>query len=202
VASRLLALLICLSACVGISLELMTLMKGGKSVLASAWWLVGYFTILTNGLVAILFGAVALHGKAFDHPRLIAGAALSIALVGVVFALLLQGLRTLAGATVLANFLLHQLNPVLVPAAWLLTVRKGVLSWRDPFLWALYPLGYFVYALTRGFAQGSFAYPFIDVAVNGWAQVGVNALAIALGFIAAGELLVWIDRRLAATARK
>ena len=35
--SRLAALLICLSACAGIGLELSTLMKGGASVLGSAW---------------------------------------------------------------------------------------------------------------------------------------------------------------------
>src|SRR5262245_49577791 len=70
---RLLALLVALSACVGIGLEFATLMSGGKSVLSSAWVLIGYFTILTNGLAAIVFGAIGLQGERFDHPRLVAG---------------------------------------------------------------------------------------------------------------------------------
>nr|WP_249167489.1 Pr6Pr family membrane protein [Bradyrhizobium elkanii] len=172
-------------------------MKGGASFLGSAWVLSGYFTILTNALVAVVFGAVAIQGERFDHPRLIAGVASAIVLVGVIFTLLLQGLRTLAGATATANFLLHQLNPVLAALFWLLFERKGALSWRDPLLWALYPLAYLVYALPRGAVEGHYAYPFIDVSVLGWARVAANAVVIALCFVAAGEFLVWIDRTLA-----
>jgi hypothetical protein len=130
---RLLALVICLSACTGIGLELSTLINGGASMLGSLWVLMGYFTILTNGLVAVVFAAIAL-GQHFDHPRPMAGVAAVMALVGVIFALLLQGLRALAGATAEANFLLHQLKPVLVVLFWLLFTRKGTLSWRDPLL--------------------------------------------------------------------
>lgn len=194
---RLFALLIFLSACIGIGLELIALTKGGSSVLSSAWMLIGYFTILTNALVVLVFGAIAICSERFDQPRLVAGVALAMVLVGVIYALLLQGLRTLAGETAVANILLHQVNPVLVALFWLLVTGKGALSWRDPLLWALYPLGYLIYALARGFAQGSYAYPFIDVSANGLVQVGINAALIALCFIAAGELLVWIDGKLA-----
>ncbi|WP_206437523.1 MULTISPECIES: Pr6Pr family membrane protein [unclassified Mesorhizobium] len=194
---RLLALIICLSACTGIGLELSTLMNGGASIFGSLWVLIGYFTILTNGLVAVVFGAAAFLGERFDHPRLVAGVAAVMALVGVIFALLLQGLRTLAGATAEANFLLHQLNPVLVVLFWLLFTRKGTLSWRDPLLWALYPLVYLAYALARGAAEGKYAYPFIDVSANGWVGAMSNAVVIALGFVAAAEALVLVDRVLA-----
>lgn len=166
-------------------------------MLGSLWVLMGYFTILSNGLIAVVFGAVALLGGRFDHPRLVAAVAAVMALVGVIFALLLQGLRTLAGATAEANFLLHQLNPVLVVLFWLLFTRKGALSWRDPLLWALYPLVYLAYALARGVAEGKYAYPFIDVSANGWVGVMSNVVVIALGFIAAAEVLVLIDRMLA-----
>lgn len=194
---RLLALLVCLSACVGIGLELITLIKGGMSILTSVWVLIGYFTILTNGLVAVIFGAMAVYGKSFDYPRLLAGTVSAMILVGVVYALLLQGLRTMTGATALANFLLHVLTPAMVGIFWLLMARKGALSWRDPLFWALYPSGYLLYALVRGFVQGRYAYPFIDVSADGWVQVAINAIVIALGFVAAGEILVWIDRQLA-----
>ncbi|MCV3210282.1 Pr6Pr family membrane protein [Mesorhizobium sp. YC-39] len=191
------ALIICLSACAGVGFELSTLMKGGASMLGSLWVLIGYFTILTNGFVAVVFAAIALLGERFDQPRLVAGMAAVMALVGVIFATLLQGLRTLAGATAEADFLLHQLNPVLVLLFWLLFTRKGTLSGRDPFFWALYPVAYLAYALARGVAEGKYAYPFIDVSVNGWAGVMSNAVVIALGFVAAAEILVLVDRMLA-----
>jgi hypothetical protein len=113
------------------------------------------------------------------------------------FAVLLQGLRTLAGATAEANFLLHQLNPTLVLIFWLLFTQKGMLSWRDPFVWACYPVAYLVYALIRGAATQNYAYPFIDLSANGWLEVMTNAVAMALCFIIAGELMVLLDRVLA-----
>ncbi|MCA0013826.1 Pr6Pr family membrane protein [Mesorhizobium sp. B292B1B] len=195
--SRSLALVICLSACVGIGLEFGTLIKEGASIAGAAWTLSGYFTILTNALVAAVFAALAINGKHFDHPRLMAGVVSAIVLVGVIFTLLLQGLRTLAGASAEANFLLHQLNPILAALSWFLFTRKGALSWRDPLLWALYPVAYLVYALARGAAEGHYAYPFIDVSAVGWARVAANSVVIALCFVAAGEGLVWIDRTLA-----
>jgi hypothetical protein len=154
---RLLALLISLSACAGIGLELNTLIEGGASIASSAWTLIGYFTILTNGLLAVVFGAIAICGGV--HPRLVAGVVASMALVGVVFALLLRGLRTLAGATAEANFLLHQLNPVLVALFWFLCTRKGLLSWRDPLLWALYPLGVPGLCSGPGYGAGALRVP-------------------------------------------
>lgn len=199
---RLLALLLCLSACMGIGLELCVLMKGGLSILGALWVLIGYFTIWTNGLVAAVFAAVALYGERFDHPRLMAGLVASMALVGVIFAFLLQGLRTMNSATAEANFLLHQLNPMVIVVFWLLFTRKGMLSWRDPFLWALYPLGYLGYALIRGQAERHYAYPFIDVSTNGWIQVMTNAVAIALCFVAAAEGMVLIDWVLAQKSKR
>ncbi|WP_407167534.1 Pr6Pr family membrane protein [Bradyrhizobium sp. ORS 111] len=192
-----LALIICLSACAGIGLEFSALIKGGASILGAVWLLSGYFTILTNALVAVVFGGAAIRGERFIHPRLMAGVVSAMILVGVIFALLLQGRRILAGATAEANFLLHQLNPILTALFWLLFTRKGKLSRRDPPLWALYPLSYLVYALARGAAEGHYAYPFIDVSAHGWARTVINAVAIALCFVAGGEVLVWADQMLA-----
>ena len=45
--------------------------------------------------------------------------------------------------------------------------------------------------------EGRYAYPFIDVAKIGIGTVLVNAVLIAMGFVAAGHALVWIDRRMA-----
>lgn len=193
---RLLALLICIAALVGIGIEFAALVGDGASPTDALWRLAGYFTILTNALLAILFGGIALGRRGFDRPSLVAGATAAIALVGVVFALLLRGMRALAGETALANFLLHELTPVLAVLFWLAFARKGLLSWRDPLLWALYPLAYLAYALARGMVEGRYAYPFIDLATLGWANVLLNSVVIGVAFIGFGELLVVIDRAL------
>jgi hypothetical protein len=92
-------------------------------------------------------------------------------------------------------------TPILVPLFWLAFVRKGALTWRAPFLWMLYPLGYFLYALLRGTLEGRYAYPFMDVLAIGWPQTLINDFLIAAGFVIAGVALVSLDRWLAGEAK-
>jgi hypothetical protein len=109
---------------------------------------------------------------------------------------LLSGQRELSRGSLLADVLLHRITPVLVPLFWLWLVPKGKLTRRDPFYWALYPLGYFVYALARGAIDGNYAYPFMDPDVLGWPRTVFNVLIIAAGFFAAGAGFLWVDRRM------
>lgn len=196
-AARLLAAIIAISALTGIGIEFAGNVARGMSPAFSAWVLLAYFTIITNLLMAILFGAIACGAGNLHRPRLLAGAALAMLLVGIIFALLLQGLRELTGAAVLADFLLHTVNPLLVPLYWLAFAQKGALRFRDAFVWALYPLGYSLYALVRGGIGGFYPYPFLDVSQNGWPQTLSTGLVIAIAFVAAGLVVVMIDRMMA-----
>ncbi|OHV76712.1 hypothetical protein LCM4573_13150 [Rhizobium sp. LCM 4573] len=198
--SRIAAAAIAISAWLGILIELRTVMANGTSLAGALWAIFGYFTIITNFLVAIVFSHIAITGLRPKHSWSVGGLALSIMLVGVVFALLLQGLRELQGAGLLADFLLHRLNPVLVPLFWLLFVPRNMLTFGAPFQWMLYPLLYFAYGIIRGRAQGFYAYPFIDVGDLGWPRVLFNAVMIAVGFLVVGAGMVWLDRRIAAPA--
>lgn len=193
---RMLAIVICLAATVGIVLELCAQVSQGASLLAAAWGAFRFFTIITNALVAIVFGWMALNPRQFGHLRLLAGLVMAIALVGVIYALLLQGLRDLAGVTLVADFLLHRATPVLAVGYWLIFARKGRLTFRDPLLWAIYPTAYLGYALARGAADGLYPYPFIDVPTLGATQVAINAIGIAAAFIVAGGAMVTLDRTL------
>ncbi|WP_320225214.1 Pr6Pr family membrane protein [Mesorhizobium captivum] len=192
-AARMLAALIALAAWAGIAVHFHALADGPASWPAALWALAGYFTITTNLLVAIVFTGVVIKAR-FATPWLLGATLLNILLVGVVYGLLLQGLRELTAGSELANVLLHRVTPALTAVFWLAFVRKGTLAWRAPFFWALYPLGYLAYALIRGAAEGHYADPFIDVARIGWEQTLINSALIALAFVAAGEVLVWLDR--------
>jgi hypothetical protein len=160
------------------------------STLAVLLW---YFTITTNLLVAVVFTGIAIGREPFAHPSLLGATALYILLVGVIYGLLLHGLQELSGGSAIANILLHMVTPILVPIFWLIFIPKGKLSRRDPLLWALYPLAYFFYALVRGEFTRRYPYPFMNVNELGWGRTVLNTLLIAVAFLAASWLFVWLD---------
>jgi hypothetical protein len=189
------AALVALTAAAGLGVQYFAVLAANGSMLANLWILARFFTILTNALVVGVFGWVALTGR--PAPRIVAGTALSILLVGVVYGALLHGLNELTPAGNLANVLLHMVTPALAPLYWLALTRKGDLRWRDLALWTAWPVAYVVYALARGAADGRYPYPFIDVARIGWARTAANCAAISAGYLIAGVAVVWLDHRLA-----
>jgi len=122
------------------------------------------------------------------------------ALVGAVYSLLLAGTQVLTGGDRYANVVMHYAMPVLVLLFWLACAPKGALRARDPLVWAAYPLTYLVYVLARGGIDGAYPYFFLDVGKIGLAAALTNAAAISAGFLVAGYLIVWLDRRLAKAA--
>jgi hypothetical protein len=193
-AARLFAGLIALLAVAGIVLFLEADIEKSGSLGQSVWVLVRFFTILTNVLVAVVFGLIAF--GIHIQPRFVAGTVLAIVLVGVVYELLLRGLVDLTAGSAIANVLLHRATPIAAPIFWLLFTPKGTLRYADPPLWAAFPFAYLVYALIRGGFEGVYAYPFIDLGKLGATQVAINAIVISIGFFAVGAALVWLDRRL------
>ncbi|QNM81928.1 Pr6Pr family membrane protein [Sphingomonas sabuli] len=188
------AALIALAAWSGLAIQFDATLATTGSAGQALWVPLRFFTVLTNLTVALTFTASAL-GRRIS-PSWLGGVTLAIVLVGVVYMQLLRGLVELSGGALLADAILHKVVPVLVPLYWVALAPKGRLRWRDPAVWALFPLAYLGYALLRGSAEGRYAYPFIDVAKLGAAQVALNAVLIALGFAVAGLALVALDRRL------
>lgn len=192
-AGRIGAAIVALTALAGLTIQYRVTLAQTGSVTETLWVLLRFFTILTNGVVALTFAAVAIGRRV--TPRWMGGVLLAILLVGIVAATLLRGLLTLRGDALLADTLLHKVTPLLALLWWIAFARKGKFGRRDPWIWALYPATYLPYALLRGMAEGIYAYPFINVAKLGIGQVATNALLIATGFVLAGYALVWIDRR-------
>jgi hypothetical protein len=188
---------VALAAWAGLLVQVQASIGLTGSAPAAIWAMLRYFTVLTNLLVALVFTALALWSGRGPGPSLIGGTTLSIALVGVIYALLLRDLLDLSGGAKLADILLHHVTPVAAPLYWLGFAPKGRLTRADPWRWTLYPLAYFGYALVRGALDGAYPYPFMDVGQIGWAHTGVNAVFIALGFIVAGLVMLWLDGRLA-----
>lgn len=199
-AGRIAAAGIAAVAWIGLIVQCLVVYREGETVLLTLWIVLGFFTITTNVLVAFVFSGIAAGSAAAGREGVVGGTMLSILLVGVIYALLLHGSAELSGGSAVANVLLHMVTPVLVPAFWICFGRKGGLTWRHPLLWAIYPLVYLVYALARGAATGSYAYPFLNVLRIGWEQTGLNAAGIAIGFLLSGFAVLGIDRLAARSA--
>ncbi len=161
---------------------------------AALWAMLRFFTVLGNFLCAVVFTAIALGQGWAVRPKVIAGVAMTMVLISVVYGLLLQGLLDLSGGRKLADIILHKVTTVLAPLWWLIFAVKGRLSFRDPLLWAIFPLAYFAYGLTRGAIDGVYPYPFMNVATIGWERTAVNGGVMAAALILAGLALVALDR--------
>lgn len=188
---RIAAALVAAICWAGLAIQFAATFAGQHHLGATLWILLRYFTVLTNLAVALTMTAVAVGAK--PAPRLLGGVTISILLVGVIYLTLLRGLLDLSGGALLADQLLHYAAPAATALWWLLFAPRARLRPTDAGWWCLYPLGYFAYALARGHRDHRYPYPFINVEKLGWPQTLINAGGIALGFILAGLLLVWID---------
>lgn len=170
-------------------------------LLAGLWRLARFFTITTNLLVGLVFARIALAGRNSVSPIVIGGTMLAIVLVGVIFNLLLGALPYRTVWDMLGDKAHHLVVPIAVPLWWLAFAPKGYLHWRAPLLWALYPLAYSAYVIARAQMDDRsmphrYPYFFMDPDMLGWPMALANMAAIALGFVATGLGVVWLDRRL------
>jgi hypothetical protein len=189
--ARVAAVLIALACWAGVALQFSVTYASSGSLLASAWTLARFFTVITNLVVAAVMTYVAFGGRI--SPFLSGGLTLSTLLVGIVYLLLLRGLHPLEGRALVANHLLHYVSTLAMLGRWLLFTPHGRLRWRDPLWWGVYPSAYFAYVIVRGAIDGRYPYPFIDVGKLGPVQTGINALGIAAGFVLCGLAVVAVD---------
>jgi hypothetical protein len=185
------AALVAIICWAGLAVQFAASYGNQHDVAATLWVLARFFTVITNLLVAVTMTLVAIGRKV--SPMVLGGITLAILLVGVVYATLLHGLQLFTGHASLADTLLHKVSPPAMALWWLFFAPRGRLKWKAPLWWCIYPLAYFAYAIGRGQTDGRYPYPFMDVVKLGWLQTALNAGGIALGFIVAGFLLVWID---------
>jgi len=187
---------IALTAWCGLGAQLAASADAMGSVPGGLWEMLRFFTIIASLLAAIAFTGIALGSHRANAPFVLAGLTLALLLVGTVHLLLLSDVGDQRNHSPLSDVLLHVGMPLLAPYYWIALTPKGELRDRDPWLWALLPIGYLIYALVRGTFDGKYPYPFIDAAAIGWGRTALNALIIAVGFMVAAHGLLWLDRRL------
>jgi hypothetical protein len=158
-----------------------------------------YFTVLTNTLVATVLTCELTPRESaarrwFLQPWVSSGIAVSIAVVGLAYNVLLRHLWHPQGWQWLADELMHDVMPLLFLAYWWCCVPKGALRLRHIAAWVIYPVVYFAYSLWRGHLLAVYPYPFIDVEKLGYPQVFVNAGGVLVGFVVIALVLIGLDR--------
>jgi hypothetical protein len=171
----------------------------GRTIPYTLFRMLGYFTILTNLVVASyytvrLFDRPSRVAAWLAHPAVGSAIALYISFVAFIFAVLLQHLVDLSGYAWVADTVLHYVTPALFVIYWAVFVPKRSLRWSYALAWAGYPLAYVIYALIRGGWSGFYPYPFIDVTVLGLPRVVLNAVVLLVVFYLAALLVILIDR--------
>lgn len=180
-------------------LSLQLAVANGRGVVGGIIVYLGYFTILTNILVALalstpLAAPSSALGRFFARPGVATAVATAITVVGLAYFFLLRQIWDPQGWQFVADAALHYATPILFLLYWALVVPKAGLRFADIPLWLLYPLGYMVYVLIRGALTGLYPYYFIDVNVLGYGAAFLNALGVLLAFIIVAAALVLVAR--------
>lgn len=185
-----------------------------------SWRTMLYFTAVTNVIVLAWLTVVMLatlrdlvrrgpRGVTNPSPEIHGAVLMAVTVVMLVYTVVLVPQLTedpSYQAYTLTDSLVHVVTPVLVVLDWLLFTPKGRMRWRDPFLWAILPLGYLAFAFVFGAFGGefepgvTFPYPFMDVATLGVGGVALWILALAVTLEIVGFAYVAVDRALSHTA--
>ncbi len=159
----------------------------------------GYFTILTNILVALAF-SVGFYkdGSAlkafFNHPAVRAAIALYIGVVAIVYYGVLASIHNPEGPSAVLNVFLHAILPLLYITDWLFFSGKGKMSFKHLPLWVLYPLAYGVFNILRGAWTGFYPYPFLNISQLGYGGVALNMMGFTLIYALGGSALIGLGR--------
>ncbi len=162
---------------------------------------VSSFTIQTNAMAALAFTAVAAEPRRIRRTAFIGAIAVYLFIVALVYFAEFHGALETTGLRRIPDAALHDGVPLLFLAFWAVFTPKGLLTWRAPFLWLVFPLAYLAFTLTRGALTGVYSYPFLDAAALGYARVVVNGLVLMAVYLVVGGLLVLADCGLSCFSR-
>lgn len=160
--------------------------------LGAVWTNLGFLTDLTNLLLAVVMTGVAFGVRPLSRPHAVGWAVAAIATVGVGYWLI--GGRLVIGTSALEDMLLHGVTPWASLLWWAVFAPKGELRWARVFVWLAWPVGYFVYALSRGALTGDYAYGFLDPAKSNLASTAATIGMIVVLFGLWGAVLLGLDR--------
>lgn len=189
---RSLLLLIAMVAWFGLLLQfwlsMSTVLSNGQSVMDGLIRYFGFFTILTNMLVALATTTLALSpsstlGHFISRPSVLGGIVIAILFVSIVYHILLRHLWSPQGLRYLGDVMLHYIVSAGLILYWLLYPPLRRMSIWYPLAWCVYPVIYLIYAFIRGELIGQYPYPFINVIEIGYTRAAVNSGSTGTGVV-------------------
>ena len=169
------------------------LLGQGVGVLAALWFLAGFFTILTNALMAATMLRIAVTGQRLSYGWM-SMVTLSMIMVGLVYHALLAQFVVFTGLRWWVDHALHTILPAAMLWFWLMETTRHDPREGQPLTWLIWPALYAVYGMTRGLVSGRFLYPFFNVEALGWPAVGLNLAGFLMAFLALAYLLNALGR--------
>lgn len=156
----------------------------------------GFFTILTNLLVACCFTAHALSKRGvFRQTGVQTAIAVYILVVGVVYNLVLRFLWQPQGLQWVVDELLHSLIPVFYLAYWWIYGRGQALRPKQAAGWLIYPFLYLCYTLIRGSITHYYPYPFLNIDKEGLPSVLLACILLTFVFWGLSRLFIALTRK-------
>jgi len=176
-----------------------TRLAAGDSIAGMLWFFFTFFTILTNGMLVLIYLSVLFRPAWLGWWRdpvtrgMIAGTML---VVTGFYHVMLANLWAPEGAQYIADVSLHYVAPLLYVLWWLLFQPHGGLRFSHLPVMAIFPLAYLVWAMFRGAIVGEYPYPILNASELGYATVAVNCLVMVALFLAVFAVTVGVDRAL------
>lgn len=160
-----------------------------------------YFTIWSNVIVAVVVTVLVLRPDLFFRTDRVGwvwrvlrlDTVLMIIVTGLIFNLLLAQDEHLSGWPLVSNNFVHIATPIVTTLVWLIAGPRRLFSWSVVWGSLIIPVVYLAWALVRGAVIDAYPYPFLDVAVKGYADVLVFVAGLFGGAIALALLLWAID---------
>jgi hypothetical protein len=155
----------------------------------------GFFTILTNIMIALCFTALLVKRNSFFHkPGTQTAIAVYIFVVAAIYNTVLRGLVLLNGWDSIVNELLHVIMPIIFILYWFIYTDKKPVQWKNILPWLIYPLVYIVVTLVRGSYVHFYPYPFLNVDKFGLQNVLVNCVWVSIAFVIISAIFVAIAK--------
>ncbi|HEY1316972.1 MAG TPA: Pr6Pr family membrane protein [Gaiella sp.] len=163
-----------------------------------------FFTIQSNIAAAAMLALLVVVRRPertvwFEAVR--GGVVFFIAVTGVVFALLLQGLQEELQTTIpWVDTVVHRMMPLVLVVDWLVEGPRHRLPRWVAVAWLGCLGAWLAYTLIRGAIVGWYPYPFVDVSAHGYGGVAFNSAALLVAFAAGAAGFLWLGNRRAGPA--
>ena len=158
-----------------------------------------FFTVVANGIIAVVTTAIALvpesrFSRRVENGSVLTAAAVYISIVAVVYSLFLRAVVNAQGWHLISDHIVHDAIPPLFVLFWLIYARKSDIGWLDPVKWLIVPVLYIAYSLIHGAFDSWYPYWFADVTKLGYPTALKNSGFVLLAFLIFGFVFAAIGR--------